>query len=114
MGLFDTLRCKRPVPLPDGVAVEADWQTKSLGCTLSEYTLTAQGRLLQAEGRDTGFHGVLHVHGLGSDGLLHRFEAKFTDGQLQHLLPAGQAQFSDEGLRLQPEHQASAYPISTP
>jgi hypothetical protein len=114
MGLFDTLRCERPVPLTDGMAVDADWQTKPLGCTLSETTLTAQGRLLQAEGHDTGFHGVLHFHGPGSSGLPHRLEAKFTDGQLLHLLPAQQAQYSDEGLRLQPEIHAATTATSTP
>ncbi|MCA3242281.1 MAG: hypothetical protein ING89_13375 [Rubrivivax sp.] len=114
MGLFDILRCEWPVPLPDGVVLKADWQTKSLGCTLSEFALTAQGRLLQADGQDTGFHGVLHFHGLGSDGALHRLEAKFTDGQLQHLLPTQQAQYSDEGLRLQPEGQTAPTTMSTP
>jgi hypothetical protein len=99
MGMFDELQCHWP--LPDG-GPGADGQTKSLGCSLSRYTITASGRLLHADGSDTGFHGILHFHCPGPDHSLRRFEAKFTDGQLQHLMPAAQAQHDEDGLHLNP------------
>ena len=100
MGMFDELQLERPLPdgsRPDGA------QTKSLGCTLSCYTLSAAGRLLDADGADTGYHGVMRFHFAGSDGRLREYEAKFTDGQLQHLVPLAQAIYTPEGTRLQPE-----------
>jgi hypothetical protein len=114
MGLFDRLRCEHTLPWPDGECPVADWQTQSLGCTLDEFVLSASGRLLHANGRDTGFHGLLHFHGIGSDGALHRFEAKFTDGQLQHLLPAAQAQYAENGLRLTSRAGNAAQPPTPP
>lgn len=104
MGMFDELQLERPLPdgsRPDGA------QTKSLGCTLSCYTLSAAGRLLDADGADTGYHGVMRFHFAGSDGRLREYEAKFTDGQLQHLVPLAQALYDEDGLR---RHAAAADP----
>jgi len=104
MGMFDELHCE--LPLPDGQPGTSA-QTKSLACTLERYTLSASGRLLRADGSDTGFHGVLHFHCPGPERTLRRFEAKLTDGQLQHLLPSAAAQYDDDGLRL-PSADATA------
>jgi hypothetical protein len=98
MGMFDELQLERP--LPDGTRPQGV-QTKSLACTLSSYTLSAAGRLLGAGGSDTGYHGVMRFHCVGSDGRLREYEAKFTDGQLQHLVPLAQALYDEAGLRLQ-------------
>ncbi len=97
MGMFDSLTCQRG--LPDGCA-EREFQTKSLGCTLEHYCLSAHGRLRLEDGSDTGFHGVLRFHTRTPAGLWHEYEAKFTDGALQHLVPAASAAYSPHGFRL--------------
>ena len=98
MGMFDELQLD--LPLPDG-SKPYGVQTKSMSCTLSCYTLSAAGRLLGADGSDIGDHGVMRFHFAGSDGRLREYEAKFTDGQLQHLVPLAQALYDEDGLRLQ-------------
>jgi len=45
MGLFDTVKCKYPLPNPKHQDLE--FQTKDLECLLGEYTITADGRLLR-------------------------------------------------------------------
>lgn len=95
MGMFDTIRCEHP--LPDGCTA-SEFQTKSLDCILETFCLTASGRLLDAQGADTGLHGVLRMYTGDKAGRWWEYEAKFTDGQLVHLVPASQARFSDVGL----------------
>ncbi len=104
MGMFDTIRCD--YPLPDA-CTETEFQTKSLDCGLDTYQLTATGRLLDARGSDTGMHGVLRMY-TGDARTWWEYEAKFTDGQLVHLLPAALAQFDEAGM-LKPEHPTVLY-----
>lgn len=99
MGLFDTLHCE--YPLPDG-CTEREFQTKSLACALDLYRLTAAGRLLNAQGTDTGFHGVLRFYTSSASGAWHEYEVKFTDGALQHLVPAADAAYDLHGFSLPP------------
>lgn len=47
MGMFDNLRVE--APLPDPEYQERTFQTKSLECTLSDYTITRDGRLMLRE-----------------------------------------------------------------
>ncbi len=44
MGMFDTLRCK--YPLPDKIVQTDSFQTKSLECLLDDYTITENGKLI--------------------------------------------------------------------
>ncbi|HRC38171.1 MAG: hypothetical protein KBF65_14565 [Rubrivivax sp.] len=97
MGLFDTLHCE--FPLPDGCA-EREFQTKSLACEMDNYRLTAAGRLLHPGGQDTGFHGVLRFYTGSATGTWHEYEAKFTSGALQHLVPVASAAYSPVGFIL--------------
>ncbi|MDP1647645.1 MAG: hypothetical protein Q8M01_05515 [Rubrivivax sp.] len=99
MGLFDTLRCEQP--LPNG-CTEREFQTKSLACAMNDYCLSAAGRLLHPSGQDTGFHGVLRFYTRSATGTWHEYEAKFTDGALQHLVPVANAAYSPEGMILPP------------
>jgi hypothetical protein len=99
MGLFDTIRCEHPLP---DACTASEFQTKSLGCGLDTYRLMASGRLLDAQGADTGMHGVLRMVTSDRAGCWWEYEAKFTNGQLVHLVPASQARFGDSGM-LQPK-----------
>jgi hypothetical protein len=45
MGMFDQLRCH--VPLPVEAVQDHVFQTKSLDCTLANYEITPEGRLLE-------------------------------------------------------------------
>ena len=96
MGMFDTIRCEHP--LPDACAA-TEFQTKSMDCTLDIFRLTASGRRLDARGADTGLHGVLRMYTGDKRGGWWEYEAKFTDGQLQHLVPRSSAQYTEAGLR---------------
>jgi hypothetical protein len=98
MGLFDTVICEHPLP---DACPEREFQTKSLGCTMSRYRLGAGGRFIDSDGLDTGLHGVLHFYG-GSRATWWEYEAKFSDGQLVHLLPAAQARYDADGLLRRP------------
>jgi hypothetical protein len=97
MGLFDTLHCDHP--LPDG-CTEREFQTKSLASTMGTYRIDAAGRLLHAGGQDTGFHGVLRFYTRSAAGNWHEYEAKFSDGALQQLVPLAHAAYSPEGMSL--------------
>lgn len=45
MGMYDTLRCQYPLPLPQ--FQDRDWQTKDLpSCWLWDYCITQDGRLM--------------------------------------------------------------------
>lgn len=45
MGVFDELRCE--YPLPDAAVQDEVFQTKSLDRTMTRYTITADGRLIE-------------------------------------------------------------------
>lgn len=47
MGMFDNLRVE--APLPDPEYQERTFQIKSLECSLSDYTITHEGRLVLRE-----------------------------------------------------------------
>lgn len=99
MGMFDTIRCEHP--LPDACPA-TDFQTKSLACVLETYLLTASGRLLDAQGADTGLHGVLRMYTGSHAGPWWEYEAKFTEGQLVHLVPPSHALYDEAGLLQRP------------
>jgi hypothetical protein len=44
MGLFDTLRCRYPLPLPE--MQDRVFQTKSLEAIMDKYSITEEGRLI--------------------------------------------------------------------
>lgn len=46
MGLFDTIICEYPLPESDYLQ-QKDFQTKSLGSTLTEFKITPEGRLFR-------------------------------------------------------------------
>ena len=97
MGMFDTVHCEHGLlPAAQGAT---EFQTKSLACALESFVLTATGRLLRADGSDTGFHGVMRLHGRSPSGQWVGLEAKFSDGALQHLAELKSAQYDDFGLR---------------
>jgi hypothetical protein len=95
MGLFDTIHCDHPLP---DACTATEFQTKSLGCGLDTYRLTAAGHLPDPQGTDKGAHGVLRLYTSDAGGHWWEYEAKFTDGQLVHLLPKAHAQYSEDGL----------------
>jgi hypothetical protein len=97
MGLFDYLRCD--LPLPDsGPAVE--FQTKSLRCTLTQWRITRDGRLVGEDGADAGYHGVLRFYTGGPGEPWREYEAQFTEGALVGLRPAAHARYDEDGLLL--------------
>lgn len=97
MGMFDTIVCEHP--LPDACPAR-EFQTKSLSCALGTFRLTAAGRLLDGHGNDTAIHGVLRMVASDRAGPWWEYEAKFTDGQLMHLLPKALARYDEDGLAL--------------
>ena len=105
MGMFDTLRCEHP--LPDGCTA-SEFQTKSLECLLDTFCLTLSGRFLDAHSVDTNLHGVLRMYTSDTTGHWWEYEAKFTDGQLQHLVPRSAAQYNESGLRLKQSDGAAS------
>ena len=95
MGMFDTIVCEHP--LPDGCPAR-EFQTKSLACALATFRLTAAGRLVDCRGHDTAIHGVLRMVARDRAEQWWEYEAKFTDGQLMHLLPKARAHYDEDGL----------------
>ncbi len=111
MGMFDEIRCKYPLPiaLPDWV----DWfQTKDLDCTLRQFEITEDGRLIELPAEpdtwndaDPGdwsdYHADLRFYttnlaasgpdgrwvqsGTGDDYESFEFVARFTDGKLTRI-----------------------------
>ena len=91
MGMFDYVKCDRP--LPDGGARnphDDHFQTKDLGCELATFRITEDGKLVcEADGMFTtesgprdDFHGILNFYTCNSTGGDWReYNAKFTDGQ---------------------------------
>lgn len=97
MGLYDTITCEHA--LPDG-CTERTFQSKSLGCMMLGLRLTADGRLLDAAGRDTRAHGVIRFYTPDARRDWHEYEARFDDGLLTHLLPLTQARYQWHGAAL--------------
>jgi hypothetical protein len=97
MSTYDTITCEHPLP---DACPEREFQTKSLACAMSTCRLTAAGRLLDDQGKDTAFHGVLRMYATDPANQWWEYEAKFTDGQLTHLLPKAQARYDEDGLAL--------------
>lgn len=99
MGLFDTLICK--YPLPGNPPDVADWQTKSLGCTLDSYTISPEGRLLQHRPRfwdeesygphpgaslhDEEFEGPVRFYTMTPDRAWWEYEAWFRGGVIRDI-----------------------------
>lgn len=95
MGMFDTLKCK--YPLPEKEVQEDSFQTKSLDCLLDNYTITEQGKLILHRQRhyetaarkiEVDFHGNLRFYtskGSREENNYQWFEyvARFTEGKLQ-------------------------------
>ena len=95
MGMFDTLRCK--YPLPDKIVQTDSFQTKSLDRLLDDYTITKTGKLILHRQRHyeasikkitIDFHGDLRFYtfkGSREENNYEWFEyiARFTDGKLQ-------------------------------
>lgn len=103
MGMFDHIRCDWP--LPDAVD-GSDMQTKSLANTLSSYAISSDGRLLYADGGETGWHGVMRFYRGERGGSWFEYEAKFNDGRLVHLLPLAEARYDEDGFVMAPVNPA--------
>lgn len=111
MGMFDMVYCHYPLPdCPAELALPGEeWQTKDFDQTLTDYTITAEGRLIKHEvdrvwepnegsifggylvpvakrDIDTNYHGVFNFYSnLGEEYTpenWYEYTAKFTDGQL--------------------------------
>ena len=100
MGLFDYVKCERP--LPDGWK-PGELQTKDFDCPYMErYTIRADGRLIHDKPRyditpadepcgevDTNFHGDLRFYGIEDEGCdgkrWHEYRARFTHGSLEYI-----------------------------
>ena len=108
MGMFDHLRCE--MPLPDGrCAPEVEFQTKSIWCGLSRFTITAAGRLIYHRRRsenttavaatpspgrlvpvadvDMDYHGDLAIYGGTGDGVDLSCVVRFTHGTVEWIRP---------------------------
>lgn len=85
MGMFDTVRCEKPLP-GEPKPPEGAWlQTKDFDCTMETYTITAAGKLRNETG-DVPFHGILSFYTYEKD-VWYEYEAKFTDGNLVDISP---------------------------
>lgn len=113
MGLFDTVHCE--FPLPDARHQGLDFQTKDLECTLDDYTITADGRLLRharrrGRGPDRDIEWPLHgdisiyTHLAAEDPSWVEYVVRFTHGRvewirpLEKVRPAPDQDSADEGL----------------
>lgn len=102
MGMYDTVYCDRT--LPDGKKVtNGMFQTKHLGCGLTEYRITTEGKLLRVntryESTDAGLRPVastqeevpahmdLLLHGTTDSGEFVEYIARFTEGRLVSFRP---------------------------
>jgi hypothetical protein len=100
--MFDHLRCE--LPMPDGRDVRKDsFQTKSLWCALSFFTITGAGRLIFHPPRgtlemepdspkpitdvDMHYHGDIEIHGEAADGTHVRYAIRFTHGSVEWIRP---------------------------
>lgn len=100
MGMFDTIRCDYPLPLPE--YQNETFQTKSLDNCLGNYIITDDGRLLENVsrwGEDPVIEEVLDFHGdiifytfvndwrnpVRSDVWV-QFRVRFTNGRVQDIV----------------------------
>jgi hypothetical protein len=88
MGMFDNLRCEQPLPKV-WEPRRGIWQTKSLGCELTTYTITADGRLIRKAGgwghgdvpeMQIPYHGDIEFHDFDRERGYIQFTARFTEG----------------------------------
>ncbi len=97
MGMFDYIYCYYPLKEFEGLdQTKIDFQTKDLGCDLTRYTITPQGRLLQHFGprdnvkyHDKKYHGIIRMYNLRPTGTNYHwieYEVKFTDGTLNEIV----------------------------
>ena len=104
MGMFDYVRCEAALP-DDRAAGEPDFQTKSLWCSMDQFTITAAGRLIYHKRRystasnthslepihvadiDMDYHGDLEMHGTTRDDDFVRYVVRFTHGTVEWIRP---------------------------
>lgn len=86
MGMFDDIICEAPLPEIPGVPHPGDsFQSKDFDCELNRYTITADGKLVGANG-PIDFHGWLDFYHFDTKtDMWWNYRAKFTDGQLQKI-----------------------------
>lgn len=100
MGMFDDLKCD--YPLPNAVHQNRAFQTKSLDCTMTQYTITADGRLTYPQMKDvkddkaplgwhfmptghiidTVYHGDIYFYAGDAE-----YVARFTNGKAEWIKP---------------------------
>jgi len=107
MGLFDEVYCEADLPAGHP-GTGRDFQTKSLGSCLDNFTITKEGRLILHAVRyedctdpgrrmpmmtavplgdvDTEFHGDIQLYGTVEDSLV-EYVARFTHGSLEWIRP---------------------------
>lgn len=89
MGMYDNVKCERPLPGPLHPKYSEWLQSKDMHCEMDTYTITADGRLVGPHGWLPEYHGVLNFYTYegggepGTFGMWFEYEAKFTDGNLQ-------------------------------
>lgn len=100
MGLFDTIHCEYPLPVPQHQ--ELEFQTKDLECLLDEYTITRDGRLLRharrgGRGPERDVEWPIHADVCiydsdpsGDEGLL-EYVVRFTHGRVEWIRPLAEA-----------------------
>lgn len=92
MGMFDTINVQGDVDLPGlPIGCNRRFQTKSLGMSLSVFTLTNGGRLTEKidsskgwKWHDTEYHGDITFY-TNYETMWYEFTAKLTDGQLMSM-----------------------------
>src|SRR5438874_813733 len=110
--MFDYLRCDAPLP-DDRMAPDTMFQTKSLQCSLDQFTITREGRLIyhcrhyeagpkqqlrpavwlpqyklvHAEDINMEYHGDILFGGSTRDDKFVEFVARFTHGILEWIRP---------------------------
>jgi hypothetical protein len=95
--MFDEIRFSQP--MPDGYTTSEWFQTKDMGCDLSQYEVGTDGRLMRTRSgcwgeeeltapEDEDFHGWLNFYTHDKATGWHEYRAKFTDGRLVEIVPA--------------------------
>lgn len=112
MGMFDEVKCN--MPLPDGRTPPGSWfQTKSLCCSMAQYTITEAGRLIfhkrqyetdgewearpgitlpkyklvHEEELDMDYHGDISMCRLKDDDSFVEYAVRFTHGTVEWIRP---------------------------
>lgn len=81
MGMFDWLTCEADLP-GDPKPRDRRFQAKGLARSLAQYTIQADGSLVDSLGAPVKFSGVLNLH-TEEDGAWFEYEARLIDGKLQ-------------------------------